>query len=79
MMQLFNPEANFGENKPLESPMGSLVWGLQPYLHFRPCSEAATEVQPLLLVFDRATLQVCLCPALHLADEDLLNSDLTHY
>lgn len=51
MMQLFNPEANFGENKLLESPMGSLVWALHPYLQFLPCSEAATEMQPLPLVF----------------------------
>lgn len=51
MMQLFNPEANFGENKLLESPIGSLVWALHPYLQFLPCSEAATEMQPLPLVF----------------------------
>lgn len=51
MMQLFNPETNFGENKLLESPMGSLVWALHPYLQFLPCSEAATEMQPLPLVF----------------------------
>lgn len=44
MIFMFNPEANFGENKLLENPIGSLVWVLHPYLQFLPCSEAATEM-----------------------------------
>jgi len=51
MMQLFSPGANFGENNPGESPLGSLVWRLYPCMYLLPCSEAAFEMKPLPLVF----------------------------
>lgn len=51
MMQRFSPGANFGKNNPSESPLGSLVWRLHPWMYLLSCSEAAFEMKPLPLTF----------------------------